>query len=458
MKWSPAAGACPYRRRGLAEARRAADLPSVRLCRRRQDDARPSRSPKHTEGEAVFAAFTGKAALVHALKGLPRRAHHPQPHLPSARARKRGGRRPSSSTRTAPPRKREPRSSSTNARWSTRNSAAIFSPSASRSWCSAIPRSCRRSRRRLLHRSRARRHADRGAPPGGGQSDHPLVDDRARRRAGSPTAPTATAASSAATRSSRRRSSSPTRSSSAATSRDGATTPASGSCSSDGARLPSPGDKLVCLRNARKRGLLNGSLWHVDRARKPRKGLLRYTLSPEEGEMGKRRTVVSINPAFFDGTASRALLSPSAAAPTSSTSATCSPSTRRRARSGTTSTCSTRALPSASTPAAGSTPASPARRHGSPSSAERRRLRRFRLGQARKNLACPSVRASSPQETVCPAERTITLVPSEPARTAHLRAGSSAAGCPGNRSSARSRRAWAGPRPWCRAARGRRGR
>jgi len=67
--------------------------------------------------------------------------------------------------------------------------------------------------------------------------------------------------------------------------------------------VPVAGDKLVCLRNDRKRGLLNGSVWHVDRARKPRKGLLRYTLSPEEGEAGKRRTVVSINPAFFDGTA-----------------------------------------------------------------------------------------------------------------------------------------------------------
>lgn len=67
--------------------------------------------------------------------------------------------------------------------------------------------------------------------------------------------------------------------------------------------VPVAGDTLVCLRNDRKRGLLNGSLWNVDRARKPRKGLLRYTLSPEEGEAGKRRTIVSINPAFFDGTA-----------------------------------------------------------------------------------------------------------------------------------------------------------
>ncbi len=66
---------------------------------------------------------------------------------------------------------------------------------------------------------------------------------------------------------------------------------------------PVAGETLVCLRNDRKRGLLNGSLWHVERTRKPRKGLLRYTLSPDDGETGKARTVVSINPAFFDGTA-----------------------------------------------------------------------------------------------------------------------------------------------------------
>ena len=66
---------------------------------------------------------------------------------------------------------------------------------------------------------------------------------------------------------------------------------------------PIAGDKLVCLRNDRKRGLLNGSLWHVSAVRKPRKGLLRYTLSPEDEGVAKPRTVVSINPAFFDGKA-----------------------------------------------------------------------------------------------------------------------------------------------------------
>jgi ATP-dependent exoDNAse (exonuclease V) alpha subunit len=62
-------------------------------------------------------------------------------------------------------------------------------------------------------------------------------------------------------------------------------------------------DLLVCLRNDRKRGLLNGSLWRVERVRAPRKGLLRYAVSPDDGVAGRKETVVSINPAFFDGTA-----------------------------------------------------------------------------------------------------------------------------------------------------------
>ena len=46
---------------------------------------------------------------------------------------------------------------------------------------------------------------------------------------------------------------------------------------------PVADDVLVCLRNDRKRGLLNGSLWRVDKVRAPRKGLLRYALTPEDG-------------------------------------------------------------------------------------------------------------------------------------------------------------------------------
>jgi exodeoxyribonuclease-5 len=67
--------------------------------------------------------------------------------------------------------------------------------------------------------------------------------------------------------------------------------------------VPVAGDILVCLRNDRTRGLLNGSLWRVDDVRKPRKGLLRYSLTPDDDAPGKRKTLASINPAFFDGTA-----------------------------------------------------------------------------------------------------------------------------------------------------------
>jgi exodeoxyribonuclease-5 len=67
--------------------------------------------------------------------------------------------------------------------------------------------------------------------------------------------------------------------------------------------VPVAGDVLVCLRNDRKRGLLNGSLWRVDKVRRPRKGLLRYALLPEEeGIATKADTVATVNPAFFDGT------------------------------------------------------------------------------------------------------------------------------------------------------------
>jgi len=67
--------------------------------------------------------------------------------------------------------------------------------------------------------------------------------------------------------------------------------------------VPVADDVLVCLRNNRKRGLLNGSLWNVTEVRSPRKGLLRYALTPGEEEAGRLRALVTINPAFFDGTA-----------------------------------------------------------------------------------------------------------------------------------------------------------
>ncbi len=59
---------------------------------------------------------------------------------------------------------------------------------------------------------------------------------------------------------------------------------------------PEAGEKLVCLRNNSKKGLLNGGIWSVTLRKAPRGGKLRYVVAPEEGG----RTVnVSIPRAFF---------------------------------------------------------------------------------------------------------------------------------------------------------------
>ena len=63
--------------------------------------------------------------------------------------------------------------------------------------------------------------------------------------------------------------------------------------------LPIADDSLVCLRNNRRRGLLNGSLWTVAEVMRKRKGLLRYRLDIQEGAGERRRPLVSVNPAYF---------------------------------------------------------------------------------------------------------------------------------------------------------------
>ena len=82
-----------------------------------------------------------------------------------------------------------------------------------------------------------------------------------------------------------------------------ATTAASASSSNARARCRSPATSWSASATTASAGSSTAASGMSSAARKPRKALLRYTLSPEEGEEGKRRTVVSINPAFFDGTA-----------------------------------------------------------------------------------------------------------------------------------------------------------
>src|SRR5262249_9804765 len=51
--------------------------------------------------------------------------------------------------------------------------------------------------------------------------------------------------------------------------------------------LPLAGDKLVCLRNNRKKGLFNGGLWNVAQRPTTRRQILKLRLTPDEGYAGK---------------------------------------------------------------------------------------------------------------------------------------------------------------------------
>ena len=64
--------------------------------------------------------------------------------------------------------------------------------------------------------------------------------------------------------------------------------------------LPEAGDKLVCLRNNRKKGLFNGGLWRVKERSPSRKNILKMRLAADE-ELGGRDLKVSVRPECFTG-------------------------------------------------------------------------------------------------------------------------------------------------------------
>jgi exodeoxyribonuclease-5 len=64
--------------------------------------------------------------------------------------------------------------------------------------------------------------------------------------------------------------------------------------------LPMAGDKLVCLRNNRRKGLFNGGLWLVKEKPKARRQILRLHLNPDE-DLGGRMVKVSVRPECFTG-------------------------------------------------------------------------------------------------------------------------------------------------------------
>jgi ATP-dependent exoDNAse (exonuclease V) alpha subunit len=68
-----------------------------------------------------------------------------------------------------------------------------------------------------------------------------------------------------------------------------------------GGTSPCQGEKLVCLRNNKKKGLLNGGLWTVNRVLEGKRGFLKMSVAPEEGT-GRRPIRIAVLPNFFEGT------------------------------------------------------------------------------------------------------------------------------------------------------------
>jgi exodeoxyribonuclease-5 len=64
---------------------------------------------------------------------------------------------------------------------------------------------------------------------------------------------------------------------------------------------PLKGEKLVCLRNDRKRHLFNGGIWRVEKLRKSNPAVVRLLISPEDAGGMKRNADVKIHPFFFIG-------------------------------------------------------------------------------------------------------------------------------------------------------------
>jgi ATP-dependent exoDNAse (exonuclease V) alpha subunit len=64
--------------------------------------------------------------------------------------------------------------------------------------------------------------------------------------------------------------------------------------------MPVAGEKLVCLRNDKSKGLLNGGAWIVQELKASKKGLITMRVTPED-DAGGKAVKVSVLPEFFDG-------------------------------------------------------------------------------------------------------------------------------------------------------------
>jgi exodeoxyribonuclease V len=64
--------------------------------------------------------------------------------------------------------------------------------------------------------------------------------------------------------------------------------------------MPAAGEKLVCLRNDKTKGLLNGGTWTIHALRTPQSDLIRMEVVPEE-ESRRKPVQVDVLRAFFEG-------------------------------------------------------------------------------------------------------------------------------------------------------------
>jgi exodeoxyribonuclease-5 len=65
------------------------------------------------------------------------------------------------------------------------------------------------------------------------------------------------------------------------------------------ARMPVEGDRLICLKNNRQNGLLNGQMWIADQVKRKGRGVLQILLSPEDAGMRADKLMVHTHEFFF---------------------------------------------------------------------------------------------------------------------------------------------------------------
>lgn len=67
-------------------------------------------------------------------------------------------------------------------------------------------------------------------------------------------------------------------------------------------KYPMLGEKVVCLKNDRSKNLFNGGLWKVVKLRKFNAAAVRMVIEPDDAGEAVRSVEVKVNPAFFEGT------------------------------------------------------------------------------------------------------------------------------------------------------------